>query len=98
LFSQDYTAPEFTDRLDKAGPFDLILDFSGGQNDSSYLPHLRKNCGSKYVSTSSPLLKAMDKKGILVRRNFSKQVFFLLGTKFLTRIQSFTPGCKVSHP
>jgi hypothetical protein len=46
----------------------LILDFSGGENDSTYLPHLKKNCGSKYVSTSSPLLKTMDKKGILVKK------------------------------
>ena len=68
LFSlQDYTQPAFSSDLFKAGPFDLILDLSGGPNDATYLPHLKKNCGSKYVSTSSPLLKTMDKKGILVK-------------------------------
>ena len=64
---QDYTQADFDQQLAKAGQFDLILDFSGGKNDATYLPHLRKNCGSKFVSTSSPLLTAMDKKGILVK-------------------------------
>ena len=66
ILLQDYTQPDFASELYKAGPFDLILDVSGGPNDATYLPHLKKNCGSKYVSTSSPLLKTMDKKGILV--------------------------------
>jgi len=54
----------------------LILDFSGGENDSTYLPHLKKNCGSKYVSTSSPLLKTMDKKGILVKNARWQELLF----------------------